>query len=126
MSTNRCNNCNAKLYGEYCSDCGQQKKDLNISIFTLFKEILVNLFSLDSKIFNTLRLLLTKPGYLSSEYIRGKQKKYVLPGKMYLFLSVFSCLLGLLLGQFHQGQLLQLWCSCSRGYGFSLPFPGSI
>ena len=93
MSTIKCNNCNAELYGEYCSECGQQKKDLNLSIFTLFKEILVNLFSLDSKIFHTLRLLLTKPGFLSYEYICGKQKKYVLPGKMYLFLSVFTILI---------------------------------
>ena len=93
MSSNICNNCNAELYGEYCSECGQQKKEFNISIFTLIQEFLVNVFSLDSKIFLTLKLLLTKPGYLSSEYITGRQKKYVLPGKLYLFLSVLTILI---------------------------------
>ena len=93
MSSNICNNCNAELHGEYCSECGQQKKELNISIFTLIQEFLVNVFSLDSKIFLTLKLLLTKPGYLSSEYITGRQKKYVLPGKLYLFLSVLTILI---------------------------------
>tara|TARA_B100000029_G_C17518361_1_gene938931 strand:- start:193 stop:1059 length:867 start_codon:yes stop_codon:yes gene_type:complete len=92
-SSNICNNCNAKLYGEYCSECGQQNKELNISIFSLIKEFLVNIFSLDSKIFHTLRLLLIKPGYLSNEYIIGRQKKYVLPGKLYLFLSVLTILI---------------------------------
>ena len=93
MPSNRCNNCNAELIGEYCSECGQQKKELNISIFTLIQEFLVNVFSLDSKIFLTLKLLLTKPGYLSSEYIIGRQKKYVLPGKLYLFLSILTILI---------------------------------
>ena len=35
---NRCNNCNAELSGKYCSKCGQHQKNINISIFNLFKE----------------------------------------------------------------------------------------
>ena len=92
MSSNRCNKCNAELSGEYCSECGQQKKDINISIVSLIQEFLVNLFSLDSKTFLTLRNLIIKPGFLSNEYISGKTRKYVLPGKFYLFLSVITIL----------------------------------
>ena len=93
MNSNRCNNCNAKLSGEYCSECGQQKKDINISIVSLIQEFIVNLFSLDSKTFLTLRNLIIKPGFLSNEYISGKTRKYVLPGKFYLFLSVITILI---------------------------------
>ena len=92
MLSKTCNNCNAELYGEYCSKCGQKNKELNLSIITLIQEYFINLFSLDSKIFITLKHLITKPGFLSNEYIKGRQKKYVLPGKLYLFLSVLTIL----------------------------------
>ena len=36
MPSNRCKNCNAELIGEYCAECGQKKKDVNISIFALW------------------------------------------------------------------------------------------
>ena len=136
MPSNRCNNCNAELSGGYCSECGQQIKDINISIFTLLQEFLVNLFSLDSKTFLTLRYLITKPGLLSNEYISGKTRKYVLPGKFYLFLSVITILvisllrdsdglgylkfsserLGILIAQDEYGSSVARW----GGYGQSL------
>ena len=136
MPSNRCNNCNAELIGEYCSECGQQKKDINISVFSLLQEFFVNLFSLDSKTFLTLRYLITKPGLLSNEYISGKTRKYVLPGKFYLFLSVITILvisllrdsdglgylkfsserLGILIAQDEYGSSVARW----GGYGQSL------
>jgi len=84
-----CKNCNSKLTGDYCSECGQAVKDMNLSFFSFIKEFTGNLFSLDSKIFLTLNYLITKPGYLSTEYVVGKRMTFTLPSRLYLFISIF-------------------------------------
>ena len=84
-----CKNCNSNLTGDYCSECGQAVKDMNLSFFSFIKEFTGNLFSLDSKIFLTLNYLIAKPGYLSTEYVVGKRMTFTLPSRLYLFTSIF-------------------------------------
>ena len=91
--TKLCKNCNSELIGNYCSDCGQEVKDMNLSIFYFIKEFFGNLFSLDSKVFVTIKYLITRPGFLSIEYISGRRKQYTLPSRLYLFTSIISIIL---------------------------------
>ena len=88
-----CKNCNSELIGNYCSDCGQEVKNMNLSIFYFIKEFFGNLFSLDSKVLVTIKYLITRPGFLSIEYISGRRKQYTLPSRLYLFTSIISIIL---------------------------------
>lgn len=43
----------------------------------------------DSKFFDTLKYLITRPGFLSKEYMEGKRARYLNPIRMYVFTSAF-------------------------------------
>lgn len=47
----------------------------------------------DSKFFETLKDLVTKPGFLSKEYMKGRRASYLHPVKMYVFTSAVFFLL---------------------------------
>jgi len=85
---NKCKNCDSNLIGLYCNQCGQKNVDL-LTIKELFAEFFDNILSLDSKLFISLKYLITKPGFLTLEYWSGKRNKYVSPFRLYLVLSVF-------------------------------------
>ena len=92
-----CKNCDHQLSGEekFCPNCGQKVIE-RLRLRTLLGELAAAFFAWDSKLFQTLRLLLFKPGEVSKNYIAGKRKSYVAPMRMYLFCSVvFFLLLGI-------------------------------
>ena len=90
---NRCKNCNSEIKEYYCPHCGQEVKDMNLSILSFIKEFTGNLFSLDSKVLVTLKHLIIKPGFLSNEYISGRRKQYTLPSRLYLFVTIISLII---------------------------------
>ena len=82
-----CKNCNSELVGLYCSECGQK----NIESFTfskLVKDFFDNIFSLDSRLFQTLKFLIIRPGFLTNEYWSGKRITYLPPFRLYLLTSI--------------------------------------
>ena len=91
--SNLCKNCNSELTDIYCSKCGQEVKDMNLSILSFIKEFIGNLFSLDSKVLVTFKYLIIKPGFLSNEYISGRRKQYTLPSRLYLFVTIISLII---------------------------------
>ena len=50
-------------------------------------EFLDSCFSIDSKLFITLKYLIFKPGFLTKEYWDGKRSRYISPIKIYLVIS---------------------------------------
>ncbi len=58
-------------------------------------------FHFDHMFFHTLKPLLFKPGYLTTEYMAGRRVQYLHPVKMYIFISVVYFLLLFQTG--HQG-----------------------
>jgi len=86
MSNKECKNCSNLINGEYCSSCGQ--KDIELLKFKeLAKDFLDHHLDLDSRLFITLKYLLTKPGFLTNEYWIGRRKRYIPPFKIYLITS---------------------------------------
>jgi len=83
-----CANCGAALQGKYCSQCGQKIAPLNPTLGEFLHELLHEIAHVDGKIITTLRLLITKPGFLSLEYLEGRRARYVAPIRLYLLLSV--------------------------------------
>src|SRR6266849_5339660 len=84
-----CPECLVPLTGTYCHQCGARPlgpHDLKLSSF--LHEGLHELTHFDAKIFSTLRALIFKPGLLTTEYLAGRKKRYVLP--LRLFLVIFA------------------------------------
>jgi hypothetical protein len=90
-----CANCNSKIHTEYqfCPHCGQENRNLNIPITHLFGELIEGFLHFDSKSLRTIRKLIIKPGFLTSEFIRGRRKQYVPPIRLYIFISFLFFLL---------------------------------
>ena len=51
-------------------------------------EIVRETFELDGRLFKSLRLLLTRPGVLASEFSENRRAQYMSPIRMYLFVSI--------------------------------------
>ena len=90
MSAVTCDNCNKPLPGqaEYCPGCGQSVKTINRPWLEVTRETLAELFDFDGRMLISLRLLLTRPGFLSYEYINGRRLSYTSPVRMYLVISL--------------------------------------
>jgi len=82
-----CQNCGHEDSGNFCSNCGQSFTEINKPFRSVISEVL-DVFDLDSRIFNSIFPFLFKPGYLAREYLLGKRKKYISPFRLYLLLSL--------------------------------------
>ena len=96
----KCKNCKTSLPGQadYCPACGQSVKSITRPWLDVTREVLTELFDFDGRMLISLRLLLTRPGFLSHEYINGRRATYTSPVRMYLVISlVFFFVLPLIL-----------------------------
>lgn len=84
-----CLNCESPLevHQEYCSNCGQAKKDGKLSVFALLKDSLTSFFNLDGRLVHTIRDLY-RPSKLTRYYVAGKRKYYVNAGRLFLLTMI--------------------------------------
>lgn len=82
-----CLNCGAGLDGAFCSQCGQ-KAHVERSLGHAAHELLHGVLHFDGKLWNTLPLLVARPGKLTRDYIEGKRARFISPIAMFL-LTVF-------------------------------------
>ena len=82
-----CLNCGSEIYGRYCHVCGQENVEPHESFWHLALHAFEDMTHFDGKFFVTLKSLLLKPGFLSSQYIAGKRMRYLHPVRMYIFTS---------------------------------------
>lgn len=80
-----CRNCQTVMPEQslYCPKCSQKNTDGRIPILSFVKDLLENLFSLDSKLFKT-SLGLFIPGKLTNEFFQGKHKSFATPSRLFL------------------------------------------
>jgi hypothetical protein len=83
-----CANCHATLGGAFCQACGQKAVGPDVSLHDFFHEAFHEFLHVDGKIVQTLRLLLTKPGMLTKEFLDGRRVRYISPLRVYLTCSV--------------------------------------
>ena len=91
-----CKNCGTRLEGPYCHNCGQYALDLNQSMWSFVKEYFSNAYQMDRRLWPTLKLLFSRPGALTQEFMAGKVNSYVHPLKMNMFLLVVVVLVFLM------------------------------
>ena len=88
-----CLNCNAQVHGRFCHICGQENYVPKESVWHLVTHFFEDLTHFDGKFFTSLKLLITRPGFLSTEYLRGKRNSYLNPIRMYIFTSALFFLI---------------------------------
>lgn len=83
-----CGNCGATLMGPYCSNCGQHAHESARSVSVLFHDAWHTATHLDGRLWQSLYILLFKPGRLTKEYFAERRARYLPPVRLYLVLSV--------------------------------------
>jgi hypothetical protein len=93
----RCLNCQTIMQGPYCFQCGQHEKS-SIRHFGVFvRDVIDDVFNLDSRAVRTIKPLLFSPGFLTTEYLSGRRMRYVPPLRLYVIASLmFFLLVGLI------------------------------
>ena len=82
-----CLNCNAVVHGKYCSFCGQENVHPQESLWHLILHFFNDITHFDGKFFSSVKYVVTKPGFLTSEYVRGRRTSYLNPVRFYVFTS---------------------------------------
>jgi hypothetical protein len=90
-----CGNCGVRLTGPYCSACGQHAHDSARSVAALLHDAWHLATHLDGRLWQTLYILLCKPGMLTAEYFAEHRARYLPPVRLYLVLSVLFFAFGL-------------------------------
>jgi hypothetical protein len=90
-----CLNCGKVLEpaDNYCPNCGQENDNKRQKIGKILAELVQKFLHIDSKIAHSLPALLFKPGYLSTEYLKGKRQKHLDPVKMFITIIILFFLL---------------------------------
>lgn len=86
-------NCNAELNGRFCHVCGQENIEPKETVWGLVSHFFYDITHFDGKFFSTTKLLVTKPGLLPAEYIKGRRARYLHPIRMYVFSSALFFLI---------------------------------
>jgi ribosomal protein L32 len=94
-----CQNCNQPLDEkmDFCPNCGQKALPEHLTVKYFFYEFINNLFSFDSRFFNTIKNLIFKPSFLSSEFISGRRVGYINPVQLFIFSSTIYFLVNSLM-----------------------------
>lgn len=75
-----CVTCGKEAQEHFCAHCGEKRRtDHNFSLRHVLAEAAEAFFHVDSKLFLTLRTLVTRPGKLTSEFFLGRRKPYMSP-----------------------------------------------
>lgn len=83
-----CPGCRAALATKFCPTCGEQSPSGRaLSLRSLLALLASGLTSVDSRLVRSLRLLIGRPGALTSAYVEGLRKPYWGPFQLFLLLN---------------------------------------
>lgn len=80
----RCLNCGTALVGSHCHRCGQ-KSHVHRSFVGIGHDLMHAILHFDGKFWNTLPLLVWRPGDLTRRYIHGERASFISPLALFLF-----------------------------------------
>ena len=114
-----CTNCQKESCGSYCCYCGQKRFYRNDFRFSKsIRDVLSEFFDLESTLGRTLKVLITSPGTLTADFLKGKQKNYVGPVKLYLIVIAVNFLVYSYLDEYSlvNVALLKSWSQSSTRF----------
>lgn len=83
-----CLNCSAVLTGPFCAACGQPDAETNITLRGMVTDLAQDGLNWDSRFVTSVRQLLLKPGFLTTEYFAGRRARHAPPFRLFLLGSV--------------------------------------
>lgn len=87
MGAERCSNCESELgnNNRFCASCGQAVVDSrDRSLARLLRSSFAEVTSIDGRLWQSLRYLVLRPGFLSREYREGRRRRYLSPISLFL------------------------------------------
>ncbi|CAM3516029.1 DUF3667 domain-containing protein [Aequorivita lipolytica] len=98
----KCLNCQQPLdiSDVYCPYCSQLNSNKQLSAKDFFGEFLNSIVVFDSRLRNTLKDLLFRPGIITRNYVKGQRLKYANPFRFFLSVSIIYFLLNSLIQVF--------------------------
>jgi hypothetical protein len=86
--TVHCHNCGAAVDYLYCAVCGQETQVHVPSAREFLHEFITHYVALEGKLWQSLWLLVRKPGLLTADYLAGRRARYIAPLRLYLTFSI--------------------------------------
>lgn len=84
-----CKSCGNTFTGLYCNQCGEKIiLPSDRSLRTFLSGVLVALTFADSKFFQSVKLVVLNPGFLSLEFAEGRRVKYLRPMSLFFLLNL--------------------------------------
>ncbi|MFZ2492231.1 MAG: DUF3667 domain-containing protein [Thermoanaerobaculia bacterium] len=83
-----CANCGEGLRGQFCHACGQKAGHHQLDFHHFAHEAIHEIVHLDGKIVQTLKLLVSRPGELTRQFVAGRRVRYIGPIRLYLTFSI--------------------------------------
>lgn len=80
-SHDRCLNCGEALAGRFCSRCGQDHRHRTLTIRSVIDDFSHQIASWEWPLLRTIGDMLWRPGFVASEYVRGRRQAYTNPLK---------------------------------------------
>jgi Protein of unknown function (DUF3667) len=88
----QCRNCGTLAPGKYCPECGQETSLHPPSVSEFVNHFFGNYVAVSSTLAQSLWVLVSKPGQLTVDYLAGRKRRYVLPFKLYVTVSIVALL----------------------------------
>ena len=85
-----CLNCGRIVEEKFCPHCGQENIEPKQRFHFLFTHFVEDFTHYDGQFWKTIKYLLFRPGKLTNEYLAGKRQQFVVPVKLYIFVSFIS------------------------------------
>ena len=85
-----CLNCGNIVEEKFCPHCGQENTEPKQPFHSLFTHFVEDFTHYDGQFWKTIKYLLFRPGKLTNEYLAGKRQQYVVPVKLYIFISFIT------------------------------------
>ena len=120
MSDGACRNCGhalAEPRPNFCGFCGQETRVLQPTLREFAQQFGGSYLAAEGALWRTLGLLLL-PGRLTQEYLAGRRRRYVLPLRLYLTISLVALIALRLVGVFEIESL--------KPEDIALPRPGQV
>lgn len=100
-----CANCATLASGSHCPACGQKRiHEGDLALRHAWHHVAHELTHLDGKVFTTLRLLLTRPGQLTLDFLEGRRARHIHPIRVFIAIGFLFFLLAKLNPPFDVGE----------------------
>lgn len=85
----QCPSCQSMAMGNFCSECGEQRlADHQRSILGLLEDLVSGLYSADSKLLRSLKMIFFNHGLAAANFNQGRRVAYMRPVGIFLFVNL--------------------------------------